>query len=63
MYNYGFSGLAAIAVYAETLRELQTPQSLKYIKEKSSTNIVHFIVEWRGVLAAFDCGMWRRAVL
>jgi hypothetical protein len=45
MYNYGFSGLAAIAVNAETLRELQTPQSLKYIKEKSLANIVHFIVE------------------
>jgi hypothetical protein len=27
------------------------------------TNIVYFIVEWREVLAAFDCGMWRRAVL
>jgi hypothetical protein len=45
MYNFGFSGLAAIAMYAETLQELQTPESLKDTKEKSLTDIVHFIVE------------------
>jgi hypothetical protein len=56
MYNFCFSGSTAVAMYAETPQEFQTPESLKDTKEKL-TNIVYFIVEWREVLAAFDCGM------
>jgi hypothetical protein len=57
MYNFGFSGLAAFPMHAETLQVLRTHGSPKDTKEKLLTNIVYFVVERREVLAAFVCGM------